>query len=195
MNEKLNRIRHDRSVKDFPKLKLEDDEYVEFVFRRTKMCLVAIFGGVILGLMVILLAMVVVDYGQSVLDDMGKNFVHILLLVLTATVLIAGAVALMIYRGNRLFVTNKHAIQMAMMSPMATSVNMIDLSSIEDASFHQGGILQKLFHYGTFRLSTVGDETTYTLTYSDISPSELKAVSDLITEAKKSKKLAKTEEE
>lgn len=194
MNEKINRIRHERSVKDFPRLKLEDDEYVEFAFRRTKMCLVAIFGGVVIGLVAILLAMIVVDYGQTMLDEMGKSFVHILLLVLTATVLIAGVVALMIYRGNRLFITNKHVIQMVMMSPMATSVNVIDLQSIEDASFRQSGILQKLFRYGTFRLSTVGDETTYTLAYSDVSPSELKAVSDLITGAKKAKKQAENKD-
>ena len=67
---------------------------------------------------------------------------------------------------------------------MATSVNVIDLPSIEDASFHQNGLMQKIFGYGTFRLSTVGDETTYTFQYSDIAPEELRAVSKLITEAK-----------
>lgn len=193
MNEKLGQIRHERSVKDFPHLKLEDDEYVEFAFKRTKMCLVAIFGGVVLGLVLILLAMLVVDYGQNMLDEMGKNFVHVLLLVLTATVIIAGLVSLWIYQGNRMFITNKHVIQKVMLAPMATSVKVIDLASIEDVSFNQGGILQKLFRYGTFRLSTVGDETTYTLRYSDVSPSELKAVSELVTDAKK-KSSEKSEE-
>ena len=99
--------------------------------------------------------------------------------------IVISLVALMVYRGNRLFITNKHAIQMVMKSPVATSINMIDLQSVEDASFHQNGVLQKMFRYGTFRLSTVGDETTYTFDYSDINPTELKEVSKLITDAKK----------
>jgi hypothetical protein len=86
-----------------------------------------------------------------------------------------------------MIITNKHVIQMVMKSPVATSVNIIDLQSIEDASFHQSGLLQKLFRYGTLRLSTIGDETTYTFPYSDVSPSELKAISKLITEAKAEK--------
>ncbi len=77
---------------------------------------------------------------------------------------------------------------MIMLSPVATSLNIIDLTSVEDASFSQNGILQKLLHYGTFRLAPVGDETTYTFRYSDVSPSALKEVSKLISEAKKKKK-------
>ena len=74
---------------------------------------------------------------------------------------------------------------MIMESPVSSSVNIIDLIKIEDASFRQEGILQKMFNYGTFRLSTVGDETTYTFKYSDISSEDLKAVSKLISNAKK----------
>ena len=42
MDESLAKIRHERSKKDFPKLKLEDDEYVEFAFLRAKVCLLMI---------------------------------------------------------------------------------------------------------------------------------------------------------
>ncbi len=184
MDEGLTKIRHARSRKDFPFLKLEDDEYVEFSFKRSRLCLMAIFGGVATGLVVILLAFLLVLLGQKTLDEMGRNFMYVILTCLIVAAMLMGLVALIVYRGNRLFITNKRAIQMVMKSPLATSVNMIDLQSIEDASFHQSGLMQKVFHYGTFRLSTIGDETTYTFPYSDISPSELKAVSKLITEAK-----------
>ena len=185
MDEGLIKIRHDRSRKDFPFLKLDDDEYVEFAFTRAKICLAMIFGGIAAGLIFVLLAFLLVVLGQSTIDEMGRHFMFILLVTLMCVAIVAGLIALMVYRGNRLFITNKHAIQMVMKSPMATSINLIDLSSIEDASFSQNGIWQKLFNFGTFRLSTVGDETTYTFEYSDIKPNELKAVSDLITEAKK----------
>lgn len=185
MDEGLAKIRHARSKKDFPFLKLDDGEYVEFAFKRAKICLFMIVGGVTAGLVLALLAFLIVLVGQNNLDEMGRNFVFIILAVLVVAALLIGVVALMIYNGNRLFVTNKRAIQMVMKSPMVTSFNMIDLGSVEDASFSQSGLVQKLFRYGTLRLSTVGDETTYTFPYSDISPSELREVSKMITEAKK----------
>lgn len=185
MDENLIRIRHERSKKDFPFLKLEDDEFVEFAFRRAKICFMVFFGGLVAGFVVILLMFLLILLGSGAIDPMGRNFMYIMLTALVVVAVITGAVGMMIFKGNRLFLTNKHAIQMVMDAPMATSVNIIDLKSIEDASFSQKGILQKYFNYGTLRLSTVGDETTYTFKYSDISPSELKAVSKLISAAKK----------
>lgn len=188
MDESLATIRHARSQKDFPFLKLEDGEYVEFSFQRSRLCLFAIFGGVALGLAAILFAFLMILLAQKSLDEMGRNFMYIILTCLVAAALLIGLIALIVYRGNRLFITNKRVIQMIMKSPLATSMNMIDLPSIEDASYHQSGLLQKLFRYGTLRLSTVGDETTYTFEYVEVSPSELKSISKLITEAKTRKK-------
>ncbi len=188
MDEGLAKIRHGRSRKDFPFLKLEDDEYVEFALSRSKISLLITLGAIAVGLAVALALFLFVLMGQPTLDDMGRNFLYIILSALIIAAILAALVALMIYRGNKLFITNRHVIQMVMSSPVATSTNIIDLSSIEDASFSQNGIMQKLFHYGTFRLATVGDETTYTFPYSDISQVELKEVSKLISEAKKKKK-------
>ena len=185
MDENLAKIRHDRSKKDFPGLRLEDDEYVEFAFKRASICLLMIVVGTGLALIVILLGFLTMLMGQALLDDIGKNFMYIILVALLAAAIVIGLVALRVYNGNKLFITNKHVIQMLMISPVVSSVNVIDLSSIEDASFRQDNILQNLFHYGTFRLSTVGDETTYTFKYSDISGEELNAVTKLITDAKK----------
>lgn len=185
MDENLAKIRHDRSAKDFPDLRLEEDEYVEFAFRRANACLMLIIFGIGLGLIVVLLAFLLVLIGQSMIDETGRNFLYIILSSLLAATAIIGLVALKVHNGNRLFITNKRAIQMVMDSPMVHSINIIDLSSIEDASFRQENIKQHLLRYGTLRLSTVGDETTYTFKYADISGAELKAITDLISEAKK----------
>ncbi len=185
MDESLVKIRHERSKKDFPGLRLEDDEYVEFAFKRAKICLFMILGGVAFGLIVVLLAFLLVLMGQSMIDEMGRNFLFIILSALLASAVVIGVVALTVYNGNKLFITNRRVIQMVMTSPVVNSVNIIDLTSVEDASFRQENLLQNLFHYGTFRLSTVGDETTYTFKYSDISGEELKEVTDLISAAKK----------
>lgn len=185
MDEPLIKIRHDRSKKDFPGLKLEDDEYVEFAFQRAKICLALIWGCVLAGFAVILFTFLIVLMGQTTLDAMGTNFLFIILVALLAVVLIGGAIASMIYHGNKLFITNKHVIQMTMNSPISNSVNVIDLSSVEDASFRQDSLLEKIFSYGTLRLATVGDETTYTFKYAKVNGDELSAIIKLISEAKK----------
>ena len=184
MDANLAKIRHERSKKDFPFLTLEDDEYVEFAFKRARICLWVILLGVSAGLILILFAFLLTLMGQEMLDEMGKNFLFIILSALLATALIIGVISLKIYRGNRLFVTNEHVIQIVTNSIVSSSTNIIDLSSVEDASFRQDGLLQQLFHYGTLRLATVGDETTYTFKYSDINSDDLRGISELISDAK-----------
>lgn len=188
MDKSLAKIRHERSKKDFPGLKLEDDEYVEFAFKRAKICLLLIWGCVAAGLIIVLTIFLFAIMGQSMIDEMGLNFLFIILASLLAVALIGGFIASMIYHGNKLFITNKHAIQMVVTSPTSNSINIIDLSSVEDASFRQNGIMEKFFHYGTLRLATVGDETTYTFKYSDVKGEELREITKLISAAKKEAK-------
>ena len=188
MDESLVKIRHERSKKDYPGLRLEDDEYVEFVFKRASICLFLILGGTALSVILVLTAFLIFLLGQAMIDEMGQRFLFIILTALLFAAVIIGVVALMIYNGNRLYVTNKHVVQLVMNSLVSSSENMIDLPSIEDVSFRREGIMQQMFHYGTLRLATVGDETTYTFKYADISSEQLKAVSKLVTESKKNKK-------
>ena len=145
MDENLAKIRHERSRKDFPELKLEDGEYVEFAFVRAKVCLLMIFGGIAAGLFFILLAFLLVLMGQAKLDEMGRRFLFIILFALLAAAFLVGVVALRIYKGNKLYITNKHVTQFVMNSLVSSSVNIIDLASVEDASFRQDSLLQKLF--------------------------------------------------
>lgn len=184
MDENLAKIRHERSKRDFPGLKLDDDEYVEYFFKRAKICLWVIFGATFIGLVIVLLAFLFVLLNQSSIDEMGRNFLFIMLFALLAAALLIWMISLKIYNGNKLYITNKRVMQMVMNSPVSTSINIIDLESVEDASFRQNGFLQKMFHYGTFRLATVGEETTYSFPYSDITPEELRGVTELITAAK-----------
>ena len=185
MDESLTNIRHERSKKDFPKLALEDGEFVEFAILRAKICAFLICGAVLIAFLILVLAFILVNTGQTYLDDMGKSFVYIILFALLAATILGGIIASMIYHGNKLFITNMRVIQMVMNSPVSTSVNIIDLSSVEDVSFRQNGILQKLFGYGTLRLSTVGDETTYTARFVNVAPEDLNSITKLVSAAKK----------
>ena len=185
MDEGLAKIRHERSKKDFPGLSLEEGEYVEYAFKRATICLLMIMGGMAFGIIVVLLGFLVALMGQSMIDEMGRKFLFIILFALLAAAVIMGMVAMVTYRGNRLYVTNRRVIQLMMNSLVSSSKNAIDLPSVEDVSFHQDGLLQKIFGFGTLRLATVGDETTYTFKYSDISPEDLEGISKLVSDAKK----------
>ena len=185
MDENLAKIRHERSKKDFPGLKLEEGEYVEFFFKRAKIIIKLIWGATFTGLVLVLIGFLLALSMQDHIDEMGRRFLFIILFALLAAAVIIWVLALKIYNGNKLYITNKHVTQMVMNSPVSTSINIIDLKAVEDASFHQKNIFQKLFHYGTLRLSTVGDETTYTFPFSDITTDQLRAVTELISAAKK----------
>lgn len=187
MDENLAKIRHERSKKDFPGLKLEDGEYVEYFFKRAKIIIKLIWGATFTGLVMVLIGFLLALSMQDHIDDMGRRFLFIILFALLAAAVIIWVLAVKIYNGNKLYITNKHITQMVMNSPVSTSINIIDLKSVEDASFHQKNIFQKLFRYGTLRLSTVGDETTYTFPYCDITTDQLRAVTELISDAKKTR--------
>jgi hypothetical protein len=66
---------------------------------------------------------------------------------------------------NQFFLTNESVIQEIQVSLFARREQTVSLSNIEDASYHQHGILQTLLNYGSIRLSTEGDETTYRFYY------------------------------
>lgn len=188
MNENLAKIRHERSKKDFPDLALSDSEYVEMAFKRAKICLFLIVGGMMLGVIMILLALLFVLLMDYPLDEMGKQFLFAVLFVLLGVTVIAGLVAIIIYNGNRLFITNERVIQHMKNSILSSSINTIDLFSVEDVSFHKDGIMQNLFRYGTLRLATVGDETTYTFKCVNVNAKEIETISKMISDAKARKR-------
>lgn len=195
MDESLANIRHERSKKDFPALKLEDNEYVEFAFSRAKICYLLIWAIVGGAALFISLLFLVVFLSQPEVNDMSRNFLSFLVITIVAAAIIGGLIATKVFSCNKLYITNRRAIQFIMVSPVVTSKNIIDLSSIEDASFHQNSIIQKLFKIGTLRLSTVGDETTYTLKYTEIiGGDELNSITKLIRANKNAKKSEDNEE-
>ena len=63
MKQDLVNLHHARSKHVFPNLKLEEDEFVELAFRRTRVGLILIWGGMIIGGLVLTLALVL--FGAS----------------------------------------------------------------------------------------------------------------------------------
>jgi len=80
-------------------------------------------------------------------------------------ILLGGMAATYIYQSNRFYLTNESVIQEIQVTLFSKHEQTVSLSNIEDASYKQNGILQMILNYGTIRLSTEGDETTYRFTY------------------------------
>lgn len=185
MKSELVKLRHARSVKDFPDLKLEENEYVELAIRRSKVGVILIWAGEVVAAIIMLVLLILLSAGgnKSVLlnlDQSGRSFMYLIIMILSAVIFIVGLVTSHVWRGNRIFITNKRAIQCSMHSLFAKSTDIIDLVSIEDVSFKQSGIFEYALGLGTLRMSTVGDETTYTMKYIDKPIDELDIITHLV---------------
>ncbi len=160
--------RHDQSMKDFPFLNLSDAEFIISFVRRHPIGLVLPVGFTIF--FVALIASLMINYsiiidslGAVVPPDAGPLLLTGFLLILLA--LIGGYIAVWIYINNKFFLTNESVIQEIQVSLFSRHEQTVSLANIEDASYQQQGILQSLLDYGSIRLSTEGDETTYRFQY------------------------------
>lgn len=162
-------IKHEQSKKLYPALNLSEGEYVISAVRRHMIGLCIPFSLGVLGLAVTLSLLFNYDILVQMLSltgSLANPSIGAIFLILVAILIGFGCYAAhYIFTRNRFFLTNESVIQETQMSLLAHHGQTVSLANIEDASYEQGGILQQLFGYGSIRLSTQGDETTYRLTY------------------------------
>ena len=190
MKEELKKIHQAKSQQKFPGVDLEEGEFVEVYIERSRKGLLLIWAGEVVGFVIltIILVMLLSGGGRSMLfplNDAAVGYLYLVVVTLYLVLLLSGWVGTMIYRANHLIVTNKRVMQRSTTSLFARSVNVIDLSSVEDVSFAQSNIFDQVFGIGTIRMSTVGDETTYTLSFVDTPTDEIKKIAKLVHEVKK----------
>lgn len=160
--------KHDDSVRLYPNLNLSDGEYVISSLRRHP---IGMFTSVfITGLLVTIVASFLANYDNimSTLRIVNvPSFGGVLLLGILAiiSILISGYVAIWVYLSNQFYLTNESVIQEIQLTLFSRREQTVSLANIEDASFQQTGILQTMLNYGSIRLSTEGDETTYRFSY------------------------------
>lgn len=149
------------SRQKYPNLNLSDGEYVISAVKRHPLGLISIWATVVAASLVIMVVPMVFQEGLFGLNAQGVLFGSAILISLLVLVFLIGAVATMIYQANRFYLTNESVIQHIQTSLFSQNNQTVSLGNIEDASFRQVGILQTIFGYGSIRLSTQGDETTY----------------------------------
>jgi hypothetical protein len=159
--------RHDESKKRYPWLNLSDHEYVISDVRRHP---IGLWGPIIVTTLLVSLAFILVMDYQYIADIFGltvQSYATVVLIgVLFAVLsLIGGYLAIWVYSSNRLFLTNESVIQEIQNSIFSKREQIASLMNIEDASFSQRGPLQVLLNYGSIRLSTEGEESTYSFDY------------------------------
>ncbi|HMR72546.1 MAG TPA: PH domain-containing protein [Candidatus Saccharibacteria bacterium] len=156
--------KHTESQRKYPFLNLSEGEYVISAIRRHPIGLISIWGLVALAIIIILSLpafMAWLDLSFILLSSSTIMSGTLIVLLSIALAVLAGVAATMIYDANRFFLTNESVIQHIQSGLFSKKDQTISLNNIEDASYRQHGILQTLFNYGSIRLSTEGEETTY----------------------------------
>jgi hypothetical protein len=191
MKKELEKLRHARSAKDFPNIDLQEDEHVVLSMTRTKLGLLGIW--LFAAIIIILLTTVLIVFANNptvsgFFDMVGSEstkYLYIIVGLVYFIIIMTAIVSHIVYCDNKMYVTNKRAIQQVRTSLFSGSTNVIDLQRIEDVSFKQNGFFDTVFNVGTLRMSTVGDETTYTFELLDTPHDEVATISKLVTDSHK----------
>lgn len=174
-----------------PSIKLEEGETLELAIRRSPILLIMVVAGELIATAFFIAFLIYYKNPPAALqqpsfayDYLNHQAMFLIICVLYVTLLIVGLVKIHLHRKNILFVTNRRIIQQSVPSLLSNSLNVIDLVSTEDVSFHQAGIFDHIFQLGNLRISTVGDETTYIFNKVDTPTNEVEYISNLISQSK-----------
>ena len=168
---------HDRSVHDYPWLDLEDDEYVVIDIVRTKIGRFFIwFCSIGAAVLLIVISMVAI-FTQKMI---GGEIMAILCIFCAVISVVIGIFMNWIYGRNLLIVTNQRVFGRIQVSLLSYRLQSVEIEHVEDVSFDKSGILPMMFNYGSIRLSTVGDEHTYKLTFVENPAEQIKIVKKVV---------------
>lgn len=161
------RKKHDESVKRFPWLNLSDHEYVISAVRRHSVGMWAPLIVTTIAVALVFTIMLLYPEIAAAYDLPMSSYVWVIVtgLAFTAAFIFGGYLAMWVYMNNRFFLTNESVIQEIQSSIFSKREQTVSLMNIEDASYTQRGPVQQLLNYGSIRLSTEGDETTYRFDY------------------------------
>lgn len=159
------RQRHDDSRKKHPHLNLSDGEYILSAVKRHPIGLLRIWAAAAL-IMILFSAMAAMFiFSPDAIFEDASTMLGVGLVLLYIIVLLGAFAATYIYDNNRFYLTNESVIQEIQTSLFDKHEQTVSLGNIEDASYKQVNFIQTLFNYGSIRLSTEGDETTYRFDY------------------------------
>lgn len=103
----------------------------------------------------------------SVMEDTTRAFAIaslVALIIIVLSVLIS-ILATIVYRQNRLIVTDRNITQILQTSIFNRKVSQLNLVNVEDVTSIQDGILATMFGYGVLKIETAGEQANFNFTY------------------------------
>jgi len=157
--------RHEKSVAQYPRLNLTEGEFVVSEIKRHPIGIYA--PASVAGLLITMILVGLMNYSLFFPNDQPP-FSALLLPAAAAIGLISIGtyIVIQVYLSNRLILTNESAIQEIQHTLFSHHEQTVSLGNIEDVSYTRYGLLQTLLNYGTIRMSTEGEETTYQFQYA-----------------------------
>lgn len=180
--------KHDECMRLYPYLNLSEGEYVILRITRHPIGLLipVLFTTFAVVVLVTFIFLIPDFYSTADTPTLIDSFVPSSALMIGVLGLLAiisgllGGVAIWVYQQNKFFLTTESVIQEIQHSLFSRHEQTVSLGSIEDASFKREGILQHVFNYGTMRLSTEGEETTYSFSYVENPKEQVATINNAI---------------
>lgn len=159
--------RCEESRANYPHLNISDGEFVILNIKRHLVGIILPILATAVALLLLSIVFVIYPSPDSTLASSLPSFntVMPILFLLMVLVGLGGFVAVWVYLQNQFYLTNESVIQEIQHGLFSRNEQTVSLGSIEDASYRQAGVLQTMLNYGTIRLSTEGEETTYRFAY------------------------------
>jgi uncharacterized membrane protein YdbT with pleckstrin-like domain len=103
----------------------------------------------------------------AVIEDTDRAFLiaHFFALVAITLTVIGITISAMIYRQNRLIVTDINITQILQYGLFNRKVSQLNLINVEDVTSVQKGILSTLFGFGELKIETAGEQANFHFSY------------------------------
>jgi hypothetical protein len=170
-----------KTSKKYFELELREDEYIVTDVERHFLGRLRIWAMIVAIALFFLLVALLFWAGPVVLGNYGA-LVAMFFVFLALITPLFGMMVVRDYDGDWLVVTNLRLIQNVRHTVFASENQEIGLDGVEDVSFAQRNVFEKVFNYGTVRLSTIGDEHTYIFTWVDNPAQQVKLIRSAVTE-------------
>lgn len=180
--------KHDECMRLYPYLNLSEGEYVVLRISRHPIgLLIPLFFTSVVVVILLTFIFLIPDFydtPQSMASADAFALSPVIMIgilgLLTIVSALVGGIAIWVYQQNKFFLTTESVIQEIQHSLFSHHEQTVSLGSIEDASFKRQGILQHIFNYGTMRLSTEGEETTYRFSYVENPKEQVATINNAI---------------
>ena len=178
--------RHQEAARRYPDVNLDSDEYVVVSIKRHSFGVFGIIISSMLSFIIVASIWITISIMPNNLNLTlaMKTNITLASLALLALSVVSAMIGHSIYKNNKFIITNERVVQWIVSGLFNKKKQTINLEAIEDISFSQTGFLQHLIGFGTVRLSTIGEDSTYTFTFVPQPNKYAELLGDLVENAK-----------